>query len=48
MPTVKIQRALKTLIPSSIKYLNRPQQINRWPNTFPPLPMQCCFIVLIN
>ena len=31
IPTVKTQRAHKSFMPSSNKYLNQPQNINRWP-----------------
>ena len=49
MPTVKTQRALKSFIPSSIKYLNQPHtKIILEQSHSLPLSMQCCFIIFIN
>ena len=44
----KTQRALKSFIPSTIKYLNQPHKINHWPTSQSiPLPLQDCFIIFI-
>ena len=48
MPTVKIQRALTSFIPSSIKYMNQPQILIVDLSQFLLLPMQWCFIIVIN
>ena len=41
MPTVKTQRALKSFIPSSIKYLKQPRKIDHWTTFHSPYHCHC-------
>ena len=45
MPTVKTQHALKSLIQSSIKYLNQPHKINQWPIYHNPYHCHCSVVL---